>query len=223
MQTLNLDILTHFNILYIESDNTTAKQTSEILNDFVKTLHTCATLSQAREIISSTKIDAIVSDIALEGDETSLNLLAQLRANGSNIPFIFATDKTETKYLLEAIKLKADGYILKPINVRELLNSLYTSLLPFMNLKAKINNEIIMKTVAAVTNNKDVEIIKFLINNIDKNGYFNYTQNLILEHIDVSKPTLIKLFKRLGELRILTKEQNSKYKFHPEKLQDIEI
>ena len=46
----------------------------------------------------------------------------------------------------------------------------------------------------------------------------NYSYSEIVEQVDVSKPTVIKLFKQLGDQGILTKIQNKKYLFDETKL-----
>lgn len=46
----------------------------------------------------------------------------------------------------------------------------------------------------------------------------NYSYSEIMEQVKVSKPTVIKLFKQLGDQGILTKIQNKKYLFDETKL-----
>lgn len=46
----------------------------------------------------------------------------------------------------------------------------------------------------------------------------NYSYSEIMEQVDVSKPTVIKLFKQLSDQGILTKIQNKKYLFDETKL-----
>ena len=84
-------------------------------------------------------------------------------------------------------------------------------------------NKNIIRMVALVTDTKAVEVIKFIINNLDENLVFNHTYNDIMDNIDVSKPTIIKLFKQLGDLEVLVKLQNAKYQFNPSKLNNVEI
>ncbi len=54
---------------------------------------------------------------------------------------ILTTAHTDTQYFLDAIKLKVENYIVKPINIQELLNSLHDILLPITQQK-----EILKKT-----------------------------------------------------------------------------
>ena len=72
--------------------------------------------------------------------------------------------------------------------------------------------------ISAVTDSKQVDIIRFIIKNLDNENILNYSYSEIMEQVDVSKPTVIKLFKQLGDQGILTKLQNKKYLFDESKL-----
>ncbi|CZE45833.1 response regulator [Campylobacter geochelonis] len=218
----NLDILANFNILYIEDEVSLLHQTTTVLEDFVKEIYPCKDAKSAYEIIKSRAVDAIISDILLE-NTTGIEFLRTLREEGFETPIIFTTAYTDTKYLLEAIKLKAEGYMVKPINIKELLNHLYDLLLTKIQDKEIEKNENIIKTVAAITDTKAVEMVKFIINNLDENSVFNHSYSDIMDNIDVSKPTIIKLFKQLGDLEILVKLQNSKYQFKKENLANVDL
>lgn len=222
MKKRNLDILSNFDILYIEDETHLLHQTTTVLEDFVRNLYPCPSLKKAYEVLKNKNIDAIISDILLE-EATGIELLRNLRKEDNDTPMIFTTAYTDTKYLLEAIKFGANNYLVKPINIKELLNSLYDVLLPKIKDKEIDKNKNIIRMVALVTDTKAVEVIKFIINNLDENLVFNHTYNDIMDNIDVSKPTIIKLFKQLGDLEVLVKLQNAKYQFNPSKLNNVEI
>lgn len=222
MKQRDLEYLNNFSVLYIEDENILREQTTTILEDFVKAVYPCSSVKEAREILQEKTIDIIVSDILLK-DIAGTTLLAELRQNDINIPAILVTAHTDTEYLLEAIKLKVEHYLIKPINIKELLNSIYDVLLPRIQDAQALKSRYIIRTVAAVTDGKAVEMIKFIINNLDENGFFNYSYGDIMDNIKVSKPTVIKLFKQLLDYEILTKIQNSKYKFNEEKVISLEF
>jgi len=75
-----------------------------------------------------------------------------------------------------------------------------------------------IKTISAVTDGKKVELVKFIIKNLDENSMFNYSYGDIMEMVNVSKPTVIKLFRELSEKGILTKIQNKRYLFNENSL-----
>ena len=214
----NLDILSKFNILYIEDEPELLKHTSDVLEDFVKNIFATLTCKEALKTIQQNKIDIIITDINLK-DENGIEFLKELKNNlGYDIPAIVATAYTDTEYLIDAIKLKVEDYIVKPINLKDLLNSMHDILLPISQKKEIERSYNIIKTISAVTDGKQVELVKFILKNLDEESMFNYSYGDIMDKIEVSKPTVIKFFRQLSEKGILTKIQNKKYFFNENKL-----
>lgn len=223
MNTRNLDLLHECTILYIEDEADLLKHTTSVLEDFVHHIYPVQTIEEALEIIQHKKIDVIVTDLHLK-NSNGLDLLKTLKNDFEmDIPSIITTAFTDTEYLFEAIKLHVHNYIIKPINVKELLNSLHDVLLPKMQAKEIARSYNIIKTISAVTDSKQVEIIHFIIKNLDTNNILHYSYTEIMEKIDVSKPTIIKLFKQLGDQGILTKIRNKNYLFDETKLPIPEV
>lgn len=216
----NLDILKNFNILYIEDDEKLLKHTSDILEDFVGELYSVKTTIEAMQIILEKNINVIISDILLE-NENGINFLKYLKNRDINIPSILTTAHTDTDYLLEAIKLKVENYIVKPININELLETLHDILLPKVQEKELKKNQNIVKTIGAISDGKQVEIIKYIFNNLDKKNQFYASYSEIMEQFSISKPTLIKLFKDLADKNILIKVAHKTYRFEEETLENI--
>lgn len=217
MKKNNLEILLNFNILYLEDDENLLKHTKDILEDFVNNIYTAKNSKEALEIILNNKIDVLISDILLK-DENGIDFLKYLKEKAIYIPTILTTAHTNTNYLLEAIKLKVENYIIKPINIDELLDSLYDILLPIIQQEEIQKNINIIKTISAIVDSKQVEIIKYIINSLDKNNLFVASYTDITTQFNISKPTLIKLFKDLSNKNILVKVQHKTYRFNEKAL-----
>ncbi len=209
----NLNILNNFNILYLEDDKSLLIHTKDILDDFFKNVFAVQNCKDAMTIIENEKIDVIISDILLE-NENGIDFLRLLKSNDILIPSILTTAHTDTKYLLDAIKLKVENYIIKPINIKELLDSLYDILLPIIQDKEIKKSSNIIKTISAITNSKQVEVIKYIISNLDEKNELLSSYSEIMSNIPISKPTLIKLFRQLASQKILLKISHKKYKFN---------
>ena len=82
------------------------------------------------------------------------------------------------------------------------------------------NNNLI-RTISAITDGKQVSIIKFIINNLDNENLFIASYTEIMESFAISKPTLIKLFKELAEKNILVKVQHKTYRFNEQALESL--
>jgi DNA-binding NtrC family response regulator len=221
MQNRDLNILNKFNILYLEDDENLLKHTHDVLIDFVNEIYAVKTSKEALEVLKNKKIDVIISDILLK-DENGIDFLKYLKEDKNiNIPTILTTAYTDTKYLLDAIKLKVENYIVKPINIKELLTTLHDILLPIVQEKELRRNNCVIKTISAITDSKQVEVIKYIINNLDNNNTFTASYSDIMNKINISKPTLIKLFKELAEKHILVKIQHKTYRFNENALDNI--
>jgi len=221
MQAKDLNILNQFNILYLEDDTDLLRHTTDILEDFVNNIYPVKTSKEAMDILLNKKVDVIISDILLEG-ENGIDFLKYIKEEKEiNIPTILTTAHTDTKYLLEAIKLKVENYIIKPIKIKELLDTLYDVLLPVVQQKEIRKNENIIKTISHVTDSKQVEIIKLIINNLDNENIYEGSYTDIMSKVSISKPTLIKLFKELATKEILVKTQHKTYRFNEKALSSI--
>ena len=215
----NLDILKNINILYLEDDENLLKHTSDILEDFVSNIYGVKNTIDAMKILLEKKVDVIISDILLE-NENGIYFLKYIKSKDILIPAILTTAHTDTNYLIESIKLKVENYLLKPINIDELLNSLYDVILPKIQEKEIKKNSNIIKTIGAITDSKQVEIIKYIFNNLDENNNFFGSYSEIMEQFSISKPTLIKLFKDLADKNILIKISHKTYQFDEKSLND---
>ncbi|MCK9491330.1 MAG: response regulator [Sulfurimonas sp.] len=221
MITRNLNILNGYNILYLEDDDSLLHQTKDMLGDFVNEIFAIKTSKEAFEIIKRYRVDVIVSDILLE-DENGIDFLRELKeVHNIHIPTILTTAHTDTKYLLDAIKLKVENYIVKPINLKELLNTLHDIVLPLMQEKEIRKNSNIIRTISAITDSKQVEVIRFIVESLNEKDQLLASYSDIMQEVSISKPTLIKLFKDLSSKKILTKIAYKTYQFDQRALEFI--
>jgi DNA-binding NtrC family response regulator len=221
MMTRNLNILNDFNILYLEDDDSLLTHTKDILEDFVKNVYAVKTSQAALQVLKSESIDVIVSDILLE-NENGIDFLRQVKQDEDiHIPMVLTTAHTDTKYLLDAIKLKVENYIVKPINVKELLNTLHDILLPNIQKQEIEKNSNIIKTISAITDSKQVDVVKYIMHNLNVKNELIASYSDIMDEISISKPTLIKLFKELAQKGILVKIAHKTYKFNDTALDNL--
>lgn len=217
----NLNILNNFNLLYLEDDKSLLTHTKDILDDFVGKVYAVNTSKEALEVIEKENVHVIISDILLE-HENGIDFLRELKEKREiDIPTILITAHTDTKYLLDAIKLKVENYIVKPINIKELLNTIHDIVFPIIQAQEIQKNSNVIKMISAVTDGKQVEVIKYIISNLDKDSIFTASYSDIMNKISISKPTLIKLFKELSEKKILVKTAHKTYKFYENELNKI--
>ncbi len=215
---MDLNSLKNLELLYVEDDIDVMNQTKLILDDFVKVVHTARDGAEGLEVALREKIDIVVADINMP----KMNGIEMIKAikieNEKNIPCIITTAHTDTEFLIDAINLKVDGYIIKPINIKDLINSIYTVMLPIIQKKEIEGCAHVVESLAALVGGKKIEILKYIIDNLDEEKIFYGSYQDIMEALDVSKPTVVNMFKQLIGAGILEKIKNKVYKF---KRQDL--
>lgn len=209
---MDLNCLKDCVILYVEDEQSVQNQTKMILDDFVKEVKVANDGEEGLKIALEEEIDIIVTDIMMPY-KNGIDMLKEIKEAGKEIPAIITTAFTETEYLMEAIKLKVDGFITKPINIKDLINSVYTVMLPKVQKEELKGCSYMVDALSILVGGKKIEILKYIINNLDKEHVFYGSYQDIMENIGVSKPTVVNMFKQLIQAGVLEKIKNKVYRF----------
>ena len=118
------NILKHLNILYIEDEKNIRNNMTKTLKMFVQNVFSFEDTENLDLILKNKRIDIIITDINLPYKD-GITFVQEIRAFDSNMPIILLTAYTDTKYLLEAVKLKLVDYLTKPIDFKTLQQALY--------------------------------------------------------------------------------------------------
>lgn len=200
-------------MLYVEDEKDVRDQTALILRDFFGEVLVAEEGKEALRLFKAHRVDAIVTDILMPG-MNGLELIKNLRELSTrDVPTLITTAFTDTEYLLEAIRQGVDGYILKPINVQELIASIHKALLPVVQSRELGHYRDLINALGLLLGGKKIEILQFLINHLDEENLFHGSYGDIMEAIDVSKPTVIRLFKDLIDAGALERVKNGLYRF----------
>lgn len=201
-------------ILIVEDEELILKQMQFALEDFFDNIFIASNGKEALEIARNNHIDVLITDLLMPVMD-GLALIKTIKEEKIEIGAIIITSAhSEHEYLLDAIRLRVDGYLLKPIMATELLELISKSL----ELK-KREEEIWLKDrlldgIGAFVGGKKIEIIKYIFENADESSVFNGSYEEIMAAIDVSKPTVVATFKQLIEVGLVTKLKNKKYKIN---------
>ncbi|MBP9565800.1 MAG: response regulator [Sulfurospirillum sp.] len=205
-------------VLYVEDEKSVRDQTYMILKDFVKEVYLASNGEEGLSLALQKDVDIIVTDILMP-QMNGIEMLKKLKTEyHRNIPAIITTAFTETEYLLEAITLKVDGFIMKPINMKDLISAIYSAMLPRLQSKEIQGCSFIIEGLAALIGGKKIEILKYIINHLDEEKIFNGSYQDIIDNIGVSKPTVVHMFQQLIKVGILEKVKNKVYRFRNTKL-----
>lgn len=130
-------ILKNLKVLYVEDEEDILKFASMVLEDYVDKLFVARNGKEALEILKTEHIDLCITDILMP-KLNGIDLIREIRKNyAKDIALIVATAHTETRYLLDCIELRVDGYILKPIDARETGAQIIPTVLEYDHEKKK--------------------------------------------------------------------------------------
>jgi len=109
-------------ILIVDDDSLVLKTLQNLLS---RQGYEVVCAKSGEEAIRQAELDGfnlILSDVRMPGQD-GIALLKKIRANGLETPFMFITGYASENTPIDAIKLGAKDYILKPFNMDELLES----------------------------------------------------------------------------------------------------
>ncbi|PLY06850.1 MAG: diguanylate cyclase [Arcobacter sp.] len=126
----NVSILKNITILYAEDEAALREITLNILRGFTKKQFVAENGAEGLELFkqNESEIDLIITDVNMP-IMNGLEMIRQIKEINPNIPIIVATAFSNTEYLLEAIDIGVDKYVLKPIDMKKLLQLMSQSLL----------------------------------------------------------------------------------------------
>ncbi|MCT7494055.1 EAL domain-containing protein [Aliarcobacter cryaerophilus] len=128
---MNNDIsnLKNITVLYVEDEKDLREVTSSILQSFTKNQYIAANGQEGYELFlkHNSEIDLIISDINMP-ILNGLEMIKKIKDINKNVPIIVTTAFSNKEYLLEAIDIGVDKYVLKPVDVSKLLQAMSQSL-----------------------------------------------------------------------------------------------
>lgn len=118
------EYLKTMNILYVEDEPSIREGYEKTLNRCARKLYIAVDGEMGLEFFKDNDdIDIIVSDIKMP-KMNGIDMVKQIQQINPNIPVIFTTAHGESGFLLEAIELQVEGYILKPVPIKKLINKI---------------------------------------------------------------------------------------------------
>ena len=122
---IDKDFLKQITMLYAEDDIHSRVEMSEIFRNYFKEVLEANDGDEAliiyKEALKNNKtIDVIVSDINMP-NKNGIELLQEIHTLSKDLPFIFTSAYSDSPILLDAIKYNVTSYVVKPINIINLI------------------------------------------------------------------------------------------------------
>ncbi len=148
-----LEHFKRYTVLYVEDNHEIAEEIAFFLAAKVKKLYSAYDGQEGIELFEQMRPDIIITDIQMPRMD-GLEMIAQIREIDVEVPIIITTAFNETEYLLKAIDLQVDGYLMKPLNIKEMVNRLEKIIEPL-----ELRKQLLMKNSELETINSDLDKI----------------------------------------------------------------
>ena len=121
--SIDKNLLKKFTLLYVEDDDVIRVELSQLLTSFFSEVLVAKNGKEGLRTFLENQddIDLILTDVNMP-ELNGIEMIKKIRDFDKKIPVIFATAHSDNDFLAEAIKLRVQEYIVKPIDIRNLLS-----------------------------------------------------------------------------------------------------
>jgi len=204
-------------ILLVDNDKDFTQTIGGILEMITRSVIVAKNGKEAFKMYKEYKPDIILSDINLPVI-SGLEFMQKVREIDNTIPIVVLTSHTDTSYLLEAVKLMLTDYVLKPIEIKKLVDVLHRCckyLSSQTQIKLKNGSFYNLQTKELSRNNnvvslgaKEVNLLHTLISNPNKTFSQSEIANSVWHNNYVSegalKTIISKIRNKIGKENIKT-------------------
>jgi diguanylate cyclase (GGDEF)-like protein len=140
-------------LLYIEDDEYILEEIVYFLQPRVKELLIAKNGQEGYELYKKHSPDIVVTDVQMP-KLNGLDLCEKIRKENKDIPIVVASAYNDNDFLLRSIQLEINGYITKPIDLKDLINVIEKSY-----EKQKLKKDLEETTKKLIKINKDLDKI----------------------------------------------------------------
>ena len=127
-KNLNIELLKDKNILFVEDDEFVTNSIEPVLKKVFNTVLVCKNAEEGLEAFQLNQhIDFVITDLKMSHMD-GLDMVAKIKAIKQDIPSILMTADGDYESFLRADEIGIYRYILKPLDIEELLKAMITYL-----------------------------------------------------------------------------------------------
>jgi len=115
------DYTKEITILYVEDEDDVRDGYARALNRICNKLYLASNGLEGLELYKKYKPNIVVSDIKMP-KMNGLDMAKRIKEIDPCVDIVFTTAHSESSYLLEAIELQVDGYLLKPVQKKSMVS-----------------------------------------------------------------------------------------------------
>lgn len=149
---MNNEILKNLTILYVEDDEFIRENTVITLSMLeLNVISAIDGEDGIKKFHENSNIDFILTDISMP-NMNGLDMIEEIKKSKEDIPVVITTAHQEISYLHRAIELHVNSYIMKPIDISNLIKALIKAVEPSI-----LKNELIKKNTELIELNNSLE------------------------------------------------------------------
>ena len=155
----------HLNLLYVEDEKSIRDVTILILEEFFSNIIVAIDGEDGFEKFKNNDIDLVITDINMPKLD-GLEMSSLIKDINTHIPIFIFSAYQSSEYLMEAIKIGIEGYLVKPFNIEQFMQTLYKTIdninIRKENLEYKnsLEEKVQLQVEQLNKNNKILEIAK---------------------------------------------------------------
>lgn len=131
MENGGKELLKQTTVLFVEDEDEVRDHVEKILSMVVKTVYTAKNGLEGLEIFrdKQNEIDLVITDINMPKMD-GLKMSTEIKRLSSTTPIIIATAHNDSNFLHKAISLGVVGYVMKPIDLYQMINAMVRAVEP---------------------------------------------------------------------------------------------
>jgi two-component system response regulator YesN len=158
-----------------------------------KNVHTSSSASEAMDVLREHQIDLLISDIMMPG-MTGLEMFETVRAHYPSTHCVLISAHGKFEYAQKALKMGVENYLLKPIDINELRETVY-------------------RTAENIAHTVEITQSLYENNILERWLYGRISANELVEHSQYTKFNVLLRFYRVLILRI-NKDKDMEHSIH---------
>ncbi|MDF1883918.1 EAL domain-containing protein [Sulfurimonas sp. SAG-AH-194-C21] len=171
-------------LLYIEDNEQARVPTLAVLSEFFKNIVVAVDGQDGLEKYSENEIDLIITDIHMPNLD-GLGLVEVIRKTDHDIPIFLLSAYSDIEYFRRSIHLGVDGYLLKPIDIKQFLELMHKIV-----EKTKIKQEL-KENLNFLEQYKSIANQKSMISKTDLDGIITYANDMFCSVSQYTREELI--------------------------------
>eukprot|EP00767_Chilomastix_cuspidata_P006168 gnl/Chilomastix_cuspidata/6489.p1 GENE.gnl/Chilomastix_cuspidata/6489~~gnl/Chilomastix_cuspidata/6489.p1 ORF type:complete len:614 (-),score=51.52 gnl/Chilomastix_cuspidata/6489:358-2175(-) len=181
---INKKCLKKITILYVEDDLLIQSQTKEILEKVVKRVFTATNGKEALSLFENNNIDIVITDITMPVMD-GIILSKKIREVNQEIPILITSAHNNSDTFIKAIEIGISRFILKPLNIMDLIKIIDEFAENICNKKEKDNISNLLEQYKSIVD------INSIVSKTNKNGFITYVNQPFIDISGYSKEELI--------------------------------